>query len=327
MGFISDLLSAKNQYQAQNVNLQNADYMKQIQQMLGNAGNTQQANQTAQGQTQLAQMLQQQAQGGGPNLAGAQLQAATDRTSQLAAGAVASQRGLNPALAARQILQNQAAVNQQSANQSAQTTMQQQLNSQGLLGNVLGQQRQQDIGQFQANNGLLGELGQLQQGQNQLAVQQNLGVQGINSGVAAGNQSAQNGLTGSLINAAGGAAQQAFKAADGGEVPDKDEPLVEGDHEANDIVPALLSPGEVVLPRSIVDVDNIDPKKIVEFVMKSKRMASGGEVEKGPQLDADKVRAFVSAFSGEKPKESEPQGYARVLQSRQKLDKIRGEKM
>jgi hypothetical protein len=325
MGFISDLLSAKNDYKAQGVQTQNADYMAKIQQILGQVGDYSEASRVAGQQNQLAETLRGQVAGQGPSLAQLQLQNATDRNTQQAAGMIASQRGLNPALAARQILTQQADINQQAANQSAQQRMQEQFGAEAQLGGLLGQQRQQAVAQTAGQNQLLDSLGSMQQAQNNLAVQQNLGVQGINAGVASGNQQGQNSITGGIINAIGGAGAKAAGKADGGEI--EGQPVVEGDDERNDTVPALLSPGEVVIPRSLVDEENFDPKRIVEFVMKSKglKMAEGGEVKKGPDLEQDKVRAFVEAFGAQK-KEAQPQGYSRVLQSKQKLDKVRGDK-
>lgn len=82
----------------------------------------------------------------------------------------------------------------------------------------------------------------------------------------------------------------------GGKVPGK--PIVKGDDPKNDIVPARLSPGEVVLPRSIAmklknapDGDfNEHLNKIVgPFIRKSQAMAKGGEVDcydDGGQVDS-----------------------------------------
>lgn len=82
----------------------------------------------------------------------------------------------------------------------------------------------------------------------------------------------------------------------GGKVPGKS--VVKGDDPKNDIVPARLSPGEVVLPRSIAmklknapDGDfNEHLNKIVgPFIRKSQAMAKGGEVDcydDGGQVDS-----------------------------------------
>jgi hypothetical protein len=64
---------------------------------------------------------------------------------------------------------------------------------------------------------------------------------------------------------AGGTGQALVGAAmsDGGAVPGK--PKVFGDDEANDTVPAMLSPGEIVIPRSIATAPDAD-RKAADFV-------------------------------------------------------------
>src|ERR1700677_2845801 len=107
MSFISNALGVNNGYTATNAGGTSATPSTVQQQTdLNNINNTY----TAQGN--LAQQLQGQANGQGPNIANLQLQQATNQNNQQAAGAIASQRGMNPALAARQIQQNTAANNQ-----------------------------------------------------------------------------------------------------------------------------------------------------------------------------------------------------------------------
>lgn len=188
-------------------------------------------------QTSLAQALQRQMAGNGPSLAQRQLETGTQQIQSQAAGQLAGVNGINPALAARLIAQRTADVGQQAAGQAATTRLQEQLGTEGLLSSALAAQRGQDIGQQTANTSLAGTLGGLQQGQNQVRVGQNLGVQGINANVAEGNAnrelgaqqinagvSAQNantnaGMLGGLMQ--GGGAALAL-LADGGEVPAPD---------------------------------------------------------------------------------------------------------
>lgn len=93
----------------------------------------------------------------------------------------------------------------------------------------------------------------------------------------------------------------------GGKVPGKSK--VKGDSPKNDIVPARLSPGEIVLPRSIAlrlknapDGDfNEHLNKIVgPFIRKSQAMADGGEVNPnaGSTLADTASNFFNSAKSG-----------------------------
>ena len=142
----------------------------------------------------LTKMLMAQAQGQGPNPAQQMLQQATNRNIQQTAGAIASARGLSPALAARLIAQQGSQAGQQAAGQGALMGAQQQIAAQNALSqNLLSQQ---------------GTLQQAQAAQNAAITQGSLGAQGINAGVSS--QNAQN-----RVNAFGGA-MQGFGAALGG---------------------------------------------------------------------------------------------------------------
>jgi hypothetical protein len=108
-----------------------------------------QANQNA-----LAQALLAQSQGQGPNPAQNMLNQATNQNIQQNAGFTASQKGINPALAARLASQNQANMSQQAAGQGALMGAQQQLNAQQQLGNLYGQQAGENIAGQQINAGV-----------------------------------------------------------------------------------------------------------------------------------------------------------------------------
>jgi hypothetical protein len=261
-------------------------------------------NQRVYGQQQgLADQLALQAQGGGPNPALDQLQQTTDANNRQAAGLVASTKGINPALAARMAAQNSAMSNQQAGGQAAIQRANQQLASQQLLGQQTGQMiGQQFQGQNMANQATQAQtsaqLAQQQalqsalQGQNQLAVQNASQKNSSNAAIAGINakqqgdmfNSAMSGLGGGLTEMMpkGGAAQAGLGAmmASGGKVPGK--ASVEGDSYSNDTVPAILSPGEIVIPRSA-------------------------------SKDPEKAKAFIDHIMNSKAK-----GYARVLQSRRK---------
>lgn len=91
-----------------------------------------------------------------------------------------------------------------------------------------------------------------------------------NQATQAGQQEA--GLYAGLLGAAGqvGASYLAPKpmlASDGGTVPGK--ASVSGDHPQNDSVPVMLSPGEVVVPRSVANNPDM-AKQFVEHVMRNK---------------------------------------------------------
>jgi endosialidase-like protein len=112
-------------------------------------------------QSKLVGQLQTQAMGGGPSLATQSLKMGQEQALQGRMAAAASMKGGggNPALAMRnagyQQMQEQGAVNQQ----AALARMQEQLNAQGMLGNVAGAARAQDIGLAQFNAGQGNQFG------------------------------------------------------------------------------------------------------------------------------------------------------------------------
>jgi hypothetical protein len=119
----------------------------------------------------LAQSLQQQMNGGGPNLANAQLQSATAQNVGNQAALMAGQRGAaaNPALIARQAAMQGANIQQQAVGQSAQNVLQQQLSAQQQLGQVLGTQgslANQNYGTSQGATNQANQIGSQQAGQN-----------------------------------------------------------------------------------------------------------------------------------------------------------------
>jgi len=134
-------------------------------------------------QQQLAQALAAQAAGTGPNPAQSQFQQNTNQAIQQSAGLVASQKGINPALATRLAGQQAAGMSQQAAGQAATLNAQQQLGAQGQEAGVLG-----TIGQEQ------------------------LAPQAINAAAAAQNASANQKTAGGLL----GGIAAAF--ADGGTI-------------------------------------------------------------------------------------------------------------
>lgn len=261
------------------------------------AANPQAQAQTAGQQQNFVNALQQQASGqGGPNLGGIQLQNAMQANQQQNAAQAASMRGVNPALAQRQAMQSTAGFNQQAAGQAAQVGAQQQLAAQQQLGGALQGMRAQDIQNSLGQQGLAQQAGQATMGAN-LATQQanqNFGVEQQKqlAGAQQYNAGVSNNLIGGLLGSAGAVGAGAAKGgmSHGGEVPGH--PQVFGDSEKNDTVPAKLSPGEIVVPRS-----------------KSK--------------DPDKAKAFIDELMKEKGKEGAAEsgeGYGKVLEAHRKLE-------
>lgn len=252
-------------------------------------------------QSQVYNQLQGVANGTGPNPAQAMLANTTGQNVSQQAALMAGQRGAgaNTGLIARQAAQQGATIQQNAAGQAAALQAQQSLGALNQLGGIAGQQVAQQ-------QGGLSNLNQFAQGnQNSLANQ----IQGINNS-AVGIQSNQNNNNAQiantntqgqqqLISGATGAAGSALGLAHGGQVPVSGPKSnvgkhlmakggtaksgttkgivpgtasVKGDSYKNDKVKALLSPGEIVLPRSVTQ--SSDPTgeaaKFVAAIMASK---------------------------------------------------------
>ena len=159
-------------------------------QLAGYVGGSQQNLAGVNGQQgQLVNALMAQSQGQGPNPANAELNQATNQGIQQATGQIASQKGISPALAARQSSMNAAGATQQAAQAGAIMNAQQQLAAQSGAANVLGQQAGQNIQNTATTGGL--------------ANQSSLGSQGINAATSAQNAAANQNVFGGLLNAAG----------------------------------------------------------------------------------------------------------------------------
>lgn len=292
MGFVGNLFGSSQgntggagmNYQATGASASQLDTAYQQQQMalaqqqaFANALAQQQAGAIG-NQQMLGNLLAQQAQGAGPNPAQEQYKQNISNLAAQQAGAIASQKGLSPALQARLIAQQAGQAGQNAAGQAATMQAQQQLAAQNNLAGLTGQQ----LGQQQAANTSFGQ--QALQGQgNLLGLEQS--ANSANAGVAGGVAGAQGKMFGGLMNAAGAG------FANGGEVPDSTGPISffgkhikmmkeggivpgkaekAGDSKANDTVPAMLSPKEIVLPRSVTMAEDA-PKKAAEFVAALKR--------------------------------------------------------
>lgn len=332
MGFLGSLFAAKNKFQAQQApgatglagsgEFTQQDFASALEQarnpqLQTNLIDTTQSDQSRGQQQQLSQALMGQAMGTAPSVAQAQLQQAVGNQNAQAATAIGSQRGINPALAARLIAQQQAQNTQGMAGQAATAGIQERQAAQGTLAQALQGQRAQDIGlaqsQVQAGLGLqqasTQEQGVLQNAlaqQNQQLLAQNMGVQqlnsqnfnqaqGINAGVAAQNTDSSNKFGAGVLGGVGaalGLAGMGGGKAQGGKI--EGHAQVEGDDEQNDTVPAMLSPGEIVLPRSVAS-DADKAKEFVEHILKGSKKSA-------------------------KSKSSDEPDYAKVVKSHKKLE-------
>ena len=213
-GTLSELFApAQNTFQPYAPAINGYDYTSGM-----NAGTQQQAAANA-GQSQLANELEAQTAGKGPSLAGLQLQQATAQNIQGAAGAAASARGMNPAMAQRLAMQNEAATRQQAAGQAGLQRLQEQRTAQEQLGQVLAQQQQGANQMFGANVQGISNL-------NAATTTGQLGAQQLAAGIGAQNVQGANQAAGAGWGGMGTAMQSAarggpiWKMDDGGDVPD-----------------------------------------------------------------------------------------------------------
>ena len=199
--------------------------------------------------------------------------------------------GANVGLMAREAAQQGAGIQQQAVGQAATMRAQQQLAAEQALQNQQAQMAgltSQQVGQQMAATGGLGQLTQTQQqtllqalqGYNAANIQNAAQANQANVGIQQGMEKGQMGLLGGVLSgvsgipfmgladggmvdgpktylgqyfsnkAKGGMIHGETLAAKGKLVPGKAQ--VKGDSLKNDNVPAMLSPGEVVIPRSVM---------------------------------------------------------------------------
>lgn len=196
-------------------------------------------------------------------------QSQDQQTAQANALAGSARGNVNPALLQRQVMRGAS----QAAGQTA-----------GQVGVIRAQEA---LANRQLNDQSALAYRQLGQQAAAQQAQANLSTQGVNANLAGMNTQAQAGMFGGLINAAGGVAGKAAMASKGGEVTGQAH--VDGDDEKNDTVPAMLSPGEIVIPRSKAE-------------------------------DPDKAKEFIDHLKGVKSKDSSGE-YSKVLEAKDNLEK------
>lgn len=244
---------------------------------------------------QLAAQLSGQALGTAPSIAEAQLRSATNRNLQQQLAAAASMRGRNPAAMQRQLLQQQGEAGRQLAEQSAVARLQEQqqamqtamqanqanqsqiaqnlqagygYKSAAPLAAIQAQQQANALNaQVQAANvaaqnqmtgSLLGAAGQL----GAAYIGKSGGTPSSPGTTSTGNIPRMSNASlwdGGIIPADASAMEKSVVYSGGGQVPGEAE--ARGDSPRNDKVPAMLSPGEIVIPRS-----HATPAKAKKFV-------------------------------------------------------------
>lgn len=247
IGGISNILGTNNNFQASSANIQQGtnasqlnnsyngvqDALKQQQGVLGQQQGltdtlTGQANQGANTQNTLTNMLTERANGGGPNPAQAQLNQNTGQNIAQQAALAAGQRGAgaNAGLIARQNAQQGAATQQNAVGQAATLNANQQIAAQNQLQSLAGTQVGQGQGALNSLSGAANAYGQAQQHEqgilqnantaaNNASVAMQSNINNVNSGVSAGNQAQNNNILGGVAGAISGASAMnaASKAA------------------------------------------------------------------------------------------------------------------
>lgn len=226
----------------------------------------------------ILQQLQQQAKTG----EGAwrnQLNAATQAAENQSASLAQSSPGLDR-LAALRAMGNAQAGEQQRARGQA---------------NILQNQAKQNANQQLAN--IYGQTGALDA---QQAATQAANAQATNEANLAQIQNTTQSILGTAGGAGQGAASIVAALSKGGKVPGR--PKTFGDDEKNDTVPAMLSPGEIVIPRSITHSPDA-PERAAAFVHAVKNRPShkhhfngGGTLPDGSPLPDN-----LSPASGQNP--------------------------
>jgi len=238
-------------------------------------------------QQNFANALYQRSQGlGGPSIAEMQLQQSLNANRQDAARTLAGAgRGINPALARRLLMQQQGSLNQTAAGQAAILRAQEQQAAQTAYGSQLNNMRATETSLY-GTSGQLGlnqakaqsELFEAQKARDlQLAIENQRAAQkasGQASSESEGQANRDATQRATATKAAGEAAVEAAKAikntpptpaahggiirkyAEGGKINAAMGKLTKMDNEKNDVIPAMLSPGEIVIPRSIVSAPN-----------------------------------------------------------------------
>jgi len=243
-------------------------------------------------QQDLARMLSQRAAGtGGPTAAQSLFQSNLDAANRNAMSLGQSQAGVSPGAALRSILEAQGQNVGQASAQAAALRAQEQQAATGQLGGVLGGMggetlgaAQARLGAAQARMGAAGLGAQMSEQDRQALLdleRQRLGAWGTQVGsdtaIKAGENKMYGDIAGGVLGGAGsvGAAFAGKGGARGGMVRGKDSSKY-------DTVPAMLSPGEIVLPRSVAQDDDA-PERARDFVA-AIRKAHGGAVHYGGTL-------------------------------------------
>lgn len=238
-------------------------------------------NQTLGRENTLADKYLQMAAGNGPSLAQGQLQQATDQNinQAMALGAAQQGQGLGYASALRNIADQSAAARQQAAGQSALIRNQEQMQGMAGAGSLLGQ---------------IAGQGFTQQGMGQGNA---LGYAGLNAQIAEGNANRQSPIQGVLsgigqaLPIVGNFLKPGQQTQGQMSAPDISEPIPMAhggavDSPAKDTVPIMATPGEEMVPLSIMSHPNA-PELAAHFTAATKAGESPEEAKRSAFHAAD----------------------------------------
>lgn len=205
--FLRGATGTGNDFTANGANVQGQDFTGQLATANANLGST------FNNQGQLASQLQNQIAGTGPNPAAIQAQQMNENAIKSNAGMIASQKGIDPALAARTAAYNGANMQQQAAGQGALLGANQQLQAQGQLANLYGQQAGEAGGQESTLQNALAAY-------NNANVGMTSNINNTSEAAHAQNAGIGGGLVGGILGGASSAIGSLF--AKGGTVPASD---------------------------------------------------------------------------------------------------------
>lgn len=237
--------------------------------------------------TEFGKQLAEGALGRGPSIAEMMLKANNERTLAQQLSAAKANRAVNPALAARNLSNAATQQNMNTAQQGAIARLQEQRQQQQAFADYLNNNLRNQ--QAFLGGGLAAGQAQTQAANTRLNANAQQGAaigKGISDAIGAGVGGFMGGgdsgkmegalndafSTGRQIegtpNVGSGYDGVEFMAAHGGKVPGK--PKVKGDSPSNDTVHAKLSPGEIVVPRTVAAKS---PEAIMAFIEAAKKSA------------------------------------------------------
>jgi hypothetical protein len=233
----------------------------------------QDAQQSRAAQSSLVDKLKQQQLGAGPSLANVNLKAQSDTSLAQQLGAANSgKKPVNPAQLQQALMQSQQQQASNIADQASQLAAQesQQAGNTGL--SAVQGLRSNDISQQQFSQQLINQQ-MLQEATTRQAEQQAAQAKlslGIDEETSLRAMAAQK----SAATAGGGKFLGLF--SEGGKVPGTE--IVNGDNVKNDIIDAKLSPGEIVIPKTVV---NKGEKAMHGFIKGIQQMSANEKASKG----------------------------------------------